>query len=145
MKGTLLAHLSDDYMLALDNIRVLQRVLEAKKAIVPELKAKVRAAQTKYQEASKARDQKKKADEIKKEYAWALVKRKEDQLETQMKALVKLESRLPRLEESFNKLEVRPLIFPCVLGAYLWDTGRDTERTRECEEMRRGSQCSYHS
>ncbi|KAJ3561666.1 hypothetical protein NP233_g10057 [Leucocoprinus birnbaumii] len=84
LKGTQLQQLSEEYNVTLENIRSTQKVLEQKKDAVPDLKAAVREAKQRYEEANKAREQKTRRDNIKKELAWAHVKTKEMEYKKKM-------------------------------------------------------------
>lgn len=59
-----------------------------------------------YQEATKAREQKKRADDLKKELAWAHVATKEGELLKKTEEVAKLEHRLPKIEQSVKGAEV---------------------------------------
>jgi hypothetical protein len=52
--------------------------LQQKREVIPDLKSAFKEATVRFEEALKAREQKKKADELKKELAWAHVAAKED-------------------------------------------------------------------
>lgn len=73
-----MSQLSDEYETCLENIGKTAKVLQQKKDALPDLKKQVKEASVRYGEAHKALEQKSKADELKKELAWAHVKSKED-------------------------------------------------------------------
>jgi hypothetical protein len=63
-------------------------------------------ATARYQEATKAREQKKRADDLKKELAWAHVAAKEEEMSKKMEEAAKLSRRLPKIEGSVKEAEV---------------------------------------
>lgn len=62
----------------MENIVQTQKVLKNKSEIIPDLEDALRDASERLKEADKARQQKHKADELKKELAWAHVATKEN-------------------------------------------------------------------
>lgn len=62
----------------MENIVQTQKVLKNKSEIIPDLEDALREATQRYKEADKARVQKFKADELKKELAWAHVAAKQE-------------------------------------------------------------------
>jgi hypothetical protein len=63
-----------------------------------------------FEEASKARDQRHKADELKKELAWAHVAAKEEELTKKIQEVTKIKtSRLPKLQNEVDNATVRPI------------------------------------
>ncbi|KAJ2932349.1 hypothetical protein H1R20_g4748, partial [Candolleomyces eurysporus] len=103
--GTQLAQLSNEYDTCLDNIRKTAKILATKKEAIPDLKTKYNRELARYKEAEKAREQKKKIDDLKRELAWSHVKEKEDQLEKDMKELAKLQNRLPKIQQNLEKAQ----------------------------------------
>jgi structural maintenance of chromosomes protein 6 len=73
LKGTQLSQLSEEYQTCLENIAQTQKVLKNKWDILPDLEEALRDATQRLKEADRARQQKHKADELKKELAWAYV------------------------------------------------------------------------
>jgi chromosome segregation ATPase len=73
---------------------------------VPDLKSALKDATTRFQEADKAREQKRKVDELKKELAWAHVKKKEQEMQKKFEEVAKAERRLPKIEENVAMAEV---------------------------------------
>ena len=57
----------------MENVVQTQKVLKNKSEIIPDLEEALRDATQRFKEADKARQQKHKADELKKELAWAHV------------------------------------------------------------------------
>jgi len=108
LKGTQLSQLTDEYDTCLENIAQTTKVLHHKKEAVPDLKSALREATNRFKEAGKAREQKQKADDLKKELAWAHVKGKEMEMRKKLEEQVKLEKRLPKIEENIATAEVRP-------------------------------------
>jgi hypothetical protein len=74
----------------------------------------LREVTARYEEAAKAREQKKKVDDLKKELAWSHVAAKEAEMVKAVQDAAKLARRLPRIEESVQKAEVR-----CFLLSYV--------------------------
>ncbi|KAG1897410.1 uncharacterized protein F5891DRAFT_1191845 [Suillus fuscotomentosus] len=73
LRGTQLSQLSEEYDACLDNINQTKKVLHQKKQVPPDLRAAFKEASVRFEEASKAREQRCKVDELKKELAWAHV------------------------------------------------------------------------
>lgn len=90
----------------MENITQTQKLLVAKKEATPDLRARLNEATARYQEATKAREQKKRADDLKKELAWAHVAGKEDEMSKKMEEAARLARRLPKIEESVKEAEV---------------------------------------
>lgn len=63
-------------------------------------------ASDRFKEASRAREQKQKADDLKRELAWAHVRAKEEEMRAKVFEAAKLESRLPKLQEKVDGAEV---------------------------------------
>lgn len=106
LRGTQLSQLSEEYELALENITKTAKLLSVKKEALPDLRARLREVTARYEEAAKAREQKKKVDDLKKELAWAHVGGKQQQLDKKVQEAAKLARRLPKIEESIQLAEV---------------------------------------
>lgn len=78
LRGTQLSQLSEEYETCMENVITTSKVIEKKKEALPDLRAALQKATDAFEEASKAREQRHKVDEIKKELAWAHVASKED-------------------------------------------------------------------
>ena len=61
----------------MENISQTAKVLKRKAEVIPDLEQAFQEAKARYDEAKKAREQRHKADELKKELAWAHVAAKE--------------------------------------------------------------------
>ncbi|KAF8879889.1 P-loop containing nucleoside triphosphate hydrolase protein [Gymnopilus junonius] len=105
LRGTQLSQLSDEYTLCMENINQTSRLLSVKKEALPDLRARKREAQARYDEAAKAREQKKRVDDLKKEKAWSHVAAKEAELESKVGEVARLSHRLPKIEESVQVAE----------------------------------------
>ncbi|KAF9018540.1 P-loop containing nucleoside triphosphate hydrolase protein [Hymenopellis radicata] len=105
LRGTQLSQLSEEYTTCLENIDHTTKVLNQKKEALPDLRVSYKEALSRYEEASKARDQKKKVDELKKELAWSFVHDKGNQLQDAVDAAAKQERRLPKVEEGLQAAE----------------------------------------
>ncbi|KAJ2914708.1 hypothetical protein MD484_g5713, partial [Candolleomyces efflorescens] len=103
--GTQLAQLSNEYDICLDNTGKTGKILATKKEAIPDLRAKYQREVARYREAEKAREQKKKIDELKCELAWSHVKEKEDQLEKDLGVLAKLEKKLPKIQQNLEQAQ----------------------------------------
>ena len=77
LKGTQLRQLSEEYEVIKENIEKTDKILQQKKEVIPDLDRAFRDASNRYKEAEKARAQADKAEELKKELAWAHVAAKE--------------------------------------------------------------------
>ncbi|KAG6820629.1 hypothetical protein H0H93_014232 [Arthromyces matolae] len=105
LRGTQLSQLSDEYTTCLTNIKQTHKVLEQKKEALPDLEAAFKEASIRFQEAAKAREQKEKVNELKKELAWAHVRTKEEEMEAKFREIAKQESRLPQIEKLIETAE----------------------------------------
>ena len=77
LKGTQLSQLSEEYQTCMENISQTAKVLKRKAEVIPDLEEAYHEAQARFEEAERAREQRHKADELKKELAWAHVATKE--------------------------------------------------------------------
>ena len=77
LRGTQLSQLSEEYSTCLENISQTQKILKNKSEVLPDLEQALEDATSRYKEAEKARSMKHRADELKKELAWAHVATKE--------------------------------------------------------------------
>jgi hypothetical protein len=110
LRGTQLSQLSDEYDTCLENITQTSKVLAQKREALPDLRTAFKEAKVRFEEASKARDQRHKADELKKELAWAHVAAKEEELTKKIQEVTKIKtSRLPKLQNEVNNATVRLL------------------------------------
>lgn len=75
-----------------------------------------RDATLRFEEAAKAREQKKKADELKKELAWAHVKAKEDEMTAKIGEVAKMSRRLPKIQQSVDDATVGSLFPACYVS-----------------------------
>lgn len=110
-----------------------------KKEAIPDLQAHYKEILTRFEEASKAREQRHKADELKKELAWAHVASKQDVGDTlcycalymtdmvfsqevtgKATELHKLQQRIPKIQRSLDGADVRVLLLICVVCSD-WD------------------------
>ncbi|KAJ7600936.1 P-loop containing nucleoside triphosphate hydrolase protein [Mycena floridula] len=85
LKGTQLSQLSTEYDLVQENVTTTDSVLTQKGEALPDLLAAASEAKRRYEEANKAREQKKKLDDLKREKAWALVATKDAELEAKVR------------------------------------------------------------
>jgi structural maintenance of chromosomes protein 6 len=90
----------------LTNITQTQKLLVAKKEATPDLRARLNGATARYQEATRAREQKKRADDLKKELAWAHVASKGDEYSKKMEEVARLARRLSKIEDSVKGAQV---------------------------------------
>lgn len=90
-------------MACLENIHQTAKLLTVKKEALPDLKARLHEVNARYEEAAKAREQKKKVQDLKMELAWSHVAAKEAEMEEAMQAAAKLARRIPKIQESVDK------------------------------------------
>ena len=102
MKGTQLQQLSDEYNITLENICSTRKVLDQKKEAIPDLKVALREAKQRFDEADKARKQKAKQDDLKKELAWAHVKSKQDELEKKENEVAIFRAKEPKIQAAID-------------------------------------------
>jgi len=107
LKGTQLQQLSDEYSITLENICSTRKVLDQKKEAIPDLKAALREAKQRFDEADKARQKKAKQDDLKKELAWAHVKSKQDELEKKESEVAVLRDKGPKIQAAIDTHKVR--------------------------------------
>ncbi|KAF8171934.1 P-loop containing nucleoside triphosphate hydrolase protein [Mycena galopus ATCC 62051] len=105
LRGTQLSQLSEEYDTCFANITATTKVLTQKKEAIPDLKAAYREANNRFAEATKAREQKQKVDELKKELAWSHVSEKKQEMEKKIEEAAKQARRLPKIEEGLKKAE----------------------------------------
>lgn len=105
LRGTQLAQLSQEYDTCLENISTTAKMLAKKREVIPDLRANLKEVSDRFEEASKAREQRKKVDELKKELAWAHVAAKEREMEDKFVALAKAEERIPRAKEKLQEAQ----------------------------------------
>ena len=110
LRGTQLSQLSDEYDTCLENITQTTKVLAQKREAIPDLETAFDEARVRFEEASKAREQRHKADELKKELAWAHVASKQEELTKKIQEVTKIKtSRLPKLQKEVDNATVRLL------------------------------------
>jgi len=102
LKGTQLQQLSDEYNVTLENICSTRKVLDQKKEAIPDLKVALREAKQRFDEADKARKQKAKQDDLKKELAWAHVKSKQDELEKKENEVAIFRAKGPKIQAAID-------------------------------------------
>ena len=78
LTGTQLKQLSEEYETCWENVNRMANVLKAKESAIPDLYAHYKEVSARFAEADNARKQRHKADELKKELAWAHVASKEE-------------------------------------------------------------------
>ncbi|KAK0487309.1 P-loop containing nucleoside triphosphate hydrolase protein [Armillaria novae-zelandiae] len=145
LRGTQLSQLSDEYTTCLENIEHTTKVLNSKKAVLPDLRAACKEATARFQEATKARDQKKKVDELKKELAWSFVHDKEAEMTKAVEHAAKTGRRIPKIEDHLKEARAR---FDAETAAValcdeefhaLGDMNHLTERKKELSENMRSN------
>ncbi|KAI0366623.1 P-loop containing nucleoside triphosphate hydrolase protein [Pilatotrama ljubarskyi] len=109
LKGTQLSQLSEEYQTCMENISQTSKVLKRKAEVLPDLKEAVMEARARWDEARKAMEQKNKADELRKELAWAHVASKEEELTNQLKEVARIKHRVEKCEEQVREAEANRL------------------------------------
>ncbi|KAH9049872.1 P-loop containing nucleoside triphosphate hydrolase protein [Lactarius hengduanensis] len=107
LRGTQLSQLSEEYETCLENISQTSKVLMRKKEAIPDLQAHYKEVLTRFEEASKAREQRHKADELKKELAWAHVASKQDEVTEKATEVHKLQQRIPKIQRSLDEADTK--------------------------------------
>lgn len=107
LKGTQLSQLAEEYQTCIENVDHTAKILNQKKDVIPDLRNAYNEAVSRYREAEKARDQKAKVDELKKELAWAFVNTKERELAQACDEVARQERRLPKVQENLDSAQVR--------------------------------------
>ncbi|KAI0081596.1 P-loop containing nucleoside triphosphate hydrolase protein [Panus rudis PR-1116 ss-1] len=107
LRGTQLQQLSDEYEICLENINQTQKVLLHKSEAIPDLEEAFAEAEARFKEAKKARDQKRRVDELKNELAWAHVNAKEREMTTKIEELERLKRRVTKVQEKVQEAEAK--------------------------------------
>ncbi|KAL1950788.1 hypothetical protein VTO73DRAFT_5912 [Trametes versicolor] len=105
LKGTQLSQLSEEYQTCMENISQTHKVLERKAEVIPDLEESVVEARSRWQEAQKAVAQKTKADELKKELAWAHVDSKKEELTKQLNEVAHIQHRVDKCDGQIRQAE----------------------------------------
>ena len=90
----------------MENISSMSKILLSKKDALPDLENQFKEATARFEEASKAREQKQRADELKKELAWAHVRSKEEELRGKVADSERAKARLPKMQNALADAEV---------------------------------------
>ena len=106
MRGTQLSQLSEEYELCLDNVNRTAKILASKAEVLPDLERKLTDATNRYKEASKAREQQLKLEEVRHELAWAHVRDKGLELKAKLQQISSQDKRLPKIQETIKKAQV---------------------------------------
>ncbi|KZT64630.1 P-loop containing nucleoside triphosphate hydrolase protein [Daedalea quercina L-15889] len=107
LRGTQLSQLSEEYQTCLESIQSMQKTVKRKSEGLPDLEEALEEAMSRFQEAQKARQQRHKADDLKKELAWAHVASKEEELGQRMAEAARLSRRLPKIQEDLKAAQAR--------------------------------------
>ncbi|KAF7795375.1 hypothetical protein EIP86_006532 [Pleurotus ostreatoroseus] len=105
LRGTQLSQLSEEYSTCLENISQTQRILKTKTDALPDLVQAHQDALARYNEAKKAREMKKRVNELTAELAWAHVAAKEREFSTKLEEVAQQEAGMPRLLERLKDKE----------------------------------------
>ncbi|KAI0682435.1 P-loop containing nucleoside triphosphate hydrolase protein [Cytidiella melzeri] len=107
LRGTQLSQLSEEYSTCMENIVQTQKVLKSKSEVIPDLEDALRDATQRFKEADKARQQKHKADELKKELAWAHVAVKKEEYMGKLDEVEKEKKRVKKVLSSLEDAEIK--------------------------------------
>ncbi|KAK7690316.1 hypothetical protein QCA50_006973 [Cerrena zonata] len=91
----------------MENITQTQKVLLHKLEAIPDLEDALQEASARFEEARKAREQRHKADELKKELAWAHVATKQEEYEAKCRERAKLTRKLEKIEKSIEEAQAQ--------------------------------------
>lgn len=111
LSGTQLSQLSEEYEACMANINATGKLLAVKKEALPDLEARLREATARYEEADKARVQRERLDELKRESAWSLVADKKAELTKQIEEVAKCTSKLAKIDRDYQKAIVSHVAF----------------------------------
>ncbi|KAH7920482.1 P-loop containing nucleoside triphosphate hydrolase protein [Leucogyrophana mollusca] len=143
LRGTQLSQLSDEYDTCLENINQTKKVLHQKRQVIPDLEATFKEVSIRFNEANKAREQRFKADELKKELAWAHVAAKQEEMEAKLLDVAKLKRRLPKIQAEVNTAKSQFQLASEEVGRYEAELGElgnidhlNTQRHDLNEKMR---------
>lgn len=90
----------------MENITQTQKVLAHKVDAIPDLEDALQEASARFDEARKAREQKHKADELKKELAWAHVAAKQLEYESKLLDKAKGDRKVEKIQKSIDEAQV---------------------------------------
>ncbi|EJD06049.1 P-loop containing nucleoside triphosphate hydrolase protein [Fomitiporia mediterranea MF3/22] len=102
LKATQLKQLSEEYESCLENIGKTYKILEAKKEVLPELKATAIEAQNRYKGAQLALQTRGRVTELKQEQAWAFVQDKEEEMKAKIDEVARRSRKLPKLKDKVD-------------------------------------------
>ncbi|KAJ7175114.1 P-loop containing nucleoside triphosphate hydrolase protein [Mycena crocata] len=107
LRGTQLLQLSEEYDLCSANITATSKVLAQKQEAIPDLKTAFDEAHRRFEEATSAREQAEKVDQLKRELAWARVNAKQEEMEGKIREAARIARRRDKIRESVKDAEVR--------------------------------------
>ncbi|KAF9134960.1 Structural maintenance of chromosomes protein 6 [Mortierella sp. 14UC] len=97
-KGTQLHQLSQDYEHVRDCIDIMQTTMTTKRELLPELFHHVKEAQTRFKDSQEAASLEVKVEELKKEWAWAQIEDREEDVAEAKNDLKAHQNRVPAIE-----------------------------------------------
>ncbi|KZT41654.1 P-loop containing nucleoside triphosphate hydrolase protein [Sistotremastrum suecicum HHB10207 ss-3] len=106
LRGTQLAQLMEEYEICAENIAKAKRLIEQKRAIIPELKENMNMYKGRVKEAEKMIARRDGVEALKAELAWAHIKGKEQELEKAIRDGSKLQEKIATLRNSLQEAEI---------------------------------------
>ncbi|KAK0235306.1 P-loop containing nucleoside triphosphate hydrolase protein [Armillaria nabsnona] len=102
LRGTQLSQLAQEYDTCQENVVHTSRIIEQKGAVLPDLRSSLSEAKQRLREAQKARDQKKRVDELKKELVWAHVNDKKAEMTDAINQVAELKARQTQIQQKLQ-------------------------------------------
>lgn len=99
--------MAQEYDTCQENVVHTSRIIEQKGAVLPDLRSSLSEAKQRLREAQKARDQKKRVDELKKELVWAHVNDKKAEMTDAINQVAELKARQTQIQQKLQEAQVR--------------------------------------
>lgn len=107
LRGTQLSQLAQEYDTCQENVVHTSKIIEQKGAVLPDLRSSLNEAKQRLREAQKARDQKKRVDELKKELVWAHVNDKEAEMTDAINQVAELKTRQTQIQQKLQDAQAK--------------------------------------
>ncbi|KAK0186629.1 P-loop containing nucleoside triphosphate hydrolase protein [Armillaria mellea] len=107
LRGTQLSQLAQEYDTCHENVVHTSRIIEQKGAVLPDLRSRLNEAKQRLREAQKARDQKRRVDELKKELVWAHVNDKKAEMTDAINQVAELKTRQTQIQQKLQDAQTK--------------------------------------
>ncbi|KAG7439836.1 P-loop containing nucleoside triphosphate hydrolase protein [Guyanagaster necrorhizus] len=105
LRGTQLSQLVQEYDTCHENIIHTSRIIEQKGVVLPDLRSSLNEAKQRLREVQRARYQKKRVDELKKELVWAHVNDKKAEMTDAINEVAELKARQTQIQQKLQKAQ----------------------------------------